>query len=75
MNKYIINISTGTFINVNECVVVDLDSLDAHDTELFNAGWEDEIIDVAMKNGKPLQLQGDPTPNPFDFVWIQGDVK
>lgn len=75
MNKYIIHISTGIFINVNECVVVDLDSLDINDTELFNAGWQEEIVDVATRNGKPLQLQGDPIPDPFDFVWIQGDVK
>ena len=60
MSKYIVHIGTGTIINADECVVVDLDKLDDYDTELINAGWDEEIIDVAKRNGQQLQTQGEP---------------
>jgi len=61
MTKYIVHIGTGTIINADECVVVDLDKLDDYDTELFNDGWEDDIIDIAKRVGQQLQLQGEPS--------------
>ena len=59
MTKYIVHIGTGTIINADECVVVDLDKLDDYDTELFNDGWEDDIIDIAKRVGQQLQPQGE----------------
>ena len=59
MTKYIVHIGTGTIINADECVVVDLDKLDDYDTELFNDGWEDDIVDIAKRVGQQLQPQGD----------------
>ena len=59
MSKYIVHIGTGTIINADECVVVDLDKLDDYDTELFNDGWEDDIVDIAKRVGQQLQTQGE----------------
>jgi hypothetical protein len=59
MTKYIVHIGTGTIINADECVVVDLDKLDDYDTELFNDGWEDDIVDIAKRVGQQLQPQGE----------------
>jgi len=61
MTKYIVHIGTGTIINADECVVVDLDKLDDYDTELFNDGWEDDIVDIAKRVGQQLQPQGEPS--------------
>jgi hypothetical protein len=61
MTKYIVHIGTGTIINADECVVVDLDKLDDYDTELFNDGWEDDIVDIAKRVGQQLQQQGEPS--------------
>jgi hypothetical protein len=54
-----VHIGTGTIINADECVVVDLDTLDDYDTELFNDGWEDDIVDIAKRVGQQLQTQGE----------------
>ena len=59
MTKYVVHIGTGTIINADECVVVDLDKLDDYDTELFNDGWEDDIVDIAKRVGQQLQPQGE----------------
>jgi len=59
MTKYIVHIGTGTIINADECVVVDLDTLDDYDTELFNDGEEDDIVDIAKRVGQQLQPQGE----------------
>jgi hypothetical protein len=61
MTKYLVHIGTGTIINADECVVVDLDKLDDYDTELFNDGWEDDIVDIAKRVGQQLQPQGEPS--------------
>lgn len=69
MTKYIVHIGTGTIINADECVVVDLDKLDDHDSEVFDAGWDDEIIEVAQRVGEPLPQ------DPFSQVSISYQVE
>ena len=56
MTKLIIHIGTGTIIDANECVIVDVDRLDDHDTTLVNDGDDSDVVEIAERLGKPLNL-------------------
>lgn len=67
--KLVININTGSVSNYQECVVVDLESLNKDDHELISAGWEEEIIEVAKRVGSPLQIKSTIEPTElFDEI-------
>jgi len=55
MTKLIIHIGTGTIIDANECVILDVDKLDEQDTYLVD-GDDADIVGVAERLGKPLNL-------------------
>ena len=55
MTKLIIHIGTGTIIDANECVILDVDKLDEQDTFLVD-GDDADIVGVAERLGKPLNL-------------------
>ena len=56
MTKLIVHIGTGTIIDANECVIVDVDRLDDHDTTLVNDGDDSDVVEIAERLGKPLNL-------------------
>ena len=56
MTKLIIHIGTGTIIDADECVIVDVDRLDDHDTALVNDGDDSDVVEIAGRLGKPLNL-------------------
>ena len=55
MTKLVIHIGTGTIINADECVILDVERLDEHDTFLVD-GDDADIVGVAERLGKPLNL-------------------
>ena len=55
MTKLVIHIGTGTIINAEECVILDVERLDEHDTFLVD-GDDADIVGVAERLGKPLNL-------------------
>lgn len=55
MTKLVIHIGTGTIIDADECVILDVDKLDEHDTFLVD-GDDADIVGVAERLGKPLNL-------------------
>ena len=56
MTKLIIHIGTGTIIDADECVIVDVEKLDDHDTALVNDGDDSDVVEIAGRLGKPLNL-------------------
>jgi hypothetical protein len=56
MTKLIVHIGTGTIIDADECVIVDVERLDDHDTTLVNDGDDSDVVEVAERLGKPLNL-------------------
>ena len=56
MTKLIIHIGTGTIIDADECVIVDVEKLDDHDTALVNDGDDSDVVEIAERLGKPLNL-------------------
>ena len=56
MTKLIVHIGTGTIIDADECVIVDVEKLDDHDTTLVNDGDDSDVVEVAERLGKPLNL-------------------
>ena len=56
MTKLIVHIGTGTIIDADECVIVDVDRLDDHDTTLVNDGDDSDVVEIAERLGKPLNL-------------------
>jgi hypothetical protein len=56
MTKLIIHIGTGTIIDADECVIVDVERLDDHDTALVNDGDDSDVVEIAGRLGKPLNL-------------------
>ena len=56
MTKLIVHIGTGTIIDADECVIVDVEKLDDHDTALENDGDDSDVVGVAERIGKPLNL-------------------
>lgn len=56
MTKLIIHIGTGTIIDADECVIVDVEKLDDHDTALVNDGDDADVVEIAERLGKPLNL-------------------
>ena len=56
MTKLVIHIGTGTIIDADECVIVDVEKLDDHDTALVNDGDDSDVVEVAERLGKPLNL-------------------
>ena len=56
MTKLVIHIGTGTIIDADECVIVDVEKLDDHDTALVNDGDDSDLVEIAERLGKPLNL-------------------
>jgi len=56
MTKLVIHIGTGTIIDADECVIVDVERLDDHDTALVNDGDDSDVVEIAERLGKPLNL-------------------
>jgi hypothetical protein len=56
MTKLVIHIGTGTIIDADECVIVDVEKLDDHDTALVNDGDDSDVVEIAERLGKPLNL-------------------
>jgi hypothetical protein len=56
MTKLLVHIGTGTIIDANECVIVDVERLDDHDTALVNDGDDSDVVEIAERLGKPLNL-------------------
>jgi hypothetical protein len=56
MTKLIVHIGTGTIIDADECVIVDVEKLDDHDTALVNDGDDSDVVEIAGRLGKPLNL-------------------
>ena len=56
MTKLIVHIGTGTIIDADECVIVDTDKFDDHDTALVNDGDDSDVVEIAGRIGKPLNL-------------------
>ena len=56
MTKLIVHIGTGTIIDADECVIVDVERLDDHDTTLVNDGDDSDVVEIAGRLGKPLNL-------------------
>ena len=56
MTKLVIHIGTGTIIDADECVIVDVERLDDHDTTLVNDGDDSDVVEIAERLGKPLNL-------------------
>ena len=56
MTKLIVHIGTGTIIDADECVIVDMERLDDHDTTLVNDGDDSDVVEIAERLGKPLNL-------------------
>lgn len=56
MTKLIVHIGTGTIIDADECVIVDVEKLDDHDTALVNDGDDSDVVEIAERLGKPLNL-------------------
>ena len=56
MTKLVIHIGTGTIIDADECVIVDVEKLDDHDTALVNDGDDSDVVEIAGRLGKPLNL-------------------
>ena len=56
MTKLVVHIGTGTIIDADECVVVDVERLDDHDTTLVNDGDDSDVVEIAERLGKPLNL-------------------
>ena len=52
MTKLIIHIGTGTIIDADECVIVDVERLDDHDTTLVNDGDDSDVVEIAERLGK-----------------------
>jgi hypothetical protein len=56
MTKLVVHIGTGTIIDADECVIVDVEKLDDHDTALVNDGDDSDVVEIAGRLGKPLNL-------------------
>lgn len=56
MTKLVVHIGTGTIIDADECVIVDVERLDDHDTTLVNDGDDSDVVEIAERLGKPLNL-------------------
>ena len=56
MTKLVIHVGTGTIIDADECVIVDVEKLDDHDTALVNDGDDSDVVEIAGRLGKPLNL-------------------
>jgi len=56
MTKLVVHIGTGTIIDADECVIVDVEKLDDHDTALVNDGDDADVVEIAGRLGKPLNL-------------------
>ena len=56
MTKLVVHIGTGTIIDADECVIVDVEKLDDHDTTLVNDGDDSDVVEIAERLGKPLNL-------------------
>ncbi len=56
MTKLVVHIGTGTIIDADECVIVDVERLDDHDTALVNDGDDSDVVEIAGRLGKPLNL-------------------
>ena len=56
MTKLIVHIGTGTIIDADECVIVDVEKLNDHDTTLVNDGDDSDVVEIAERLGKPLNL-------------------
>jgi len=56
MTKLVVHIGTGTIIDADECVIVDVEKLDDHDTTLVNDGDDSDLVEIAERLGKPLNL-------------------
>ena len=56
MTKLVVHIGTGTIIDADECVIVDVEKLDDHDTALVNDGDDSDVVEIAERIGTPLNL-------------------
>lgn len=62
MPKYIIDATTGTVLDLDECFVVDTDNLSPEDLDLLEEPASDsELGDLARRNGKSVKQIGQDT--------------
>ena len=56
VRKLIVHTGTGTIIDADECVIIDLNRLNEKQTSLINDGDDSDIVELAKLFGKPLNL-------------------
>lgn len=54
MSKLIIDATTGTVLNVEQCFLVDTDNLSASDSELLDNASDSELGELAQRAGKSI---------------------
>lgn len=54
MTHLIIHVGTGTIIDADECVIVNVEQLDDHDTALVTDGDDSDVVEIAERLGKPV---------------------
>jgi len=59
--KLIIDATTGTVLNIDECYVVETDELDDHDTHLLDEASDSELSSIAKRYGKSIVKMGTDT--------------
>lgn len=59
--KLIIDATTGTVLNIDDCYIVETEQLDDHDTELLEVASDGELSDIARRYGKSIKAIGQDT--------------
>ena len=61
MTHLIVHVGTGTIIDADECVIVDVNKLNDYDTTLVTDGDDSDVVEIAERLGKPI--------NTTDLKW------
>ena len=61
MTKLIIDATTGTVLDMDECYIVDTDTLDDHDSAMLDNASDSEIAEIAKRTGKSIKRIGQDT--------------
>jgi hypothetical protein len=59
--RLIIDATTGTVLNIDECYIVDTEKLDDHDDELLENASDSELSEIARRVGKSVKGMGQDT--------------
>jgi hypothetical protein len=51
MSRLVVHAGTGTIIDASECVLVDTDQFNDHDTALVNDGDDSDVVEIAERCG------------------------